>query len=114
MMGQDISEILKKSSLDESFPTSIPDRDHIISILTRLGTEIKEYALCRRSIRDALFTFRESTYWDDIVSYNVCIMRKLSTVPDEFFEEYEGLSFRERTLLNSMLKKADLPILSDD
>lgn len=114
MMGHDISEILEKSSLEESFPTSIPDRGHIISILTRLSAEIKRYALCKRSIQSALLNFRESADWDDIVSYNVCIMRELSKVPDEFFEEYERLLSREQTLLNSMLQKAGLPILSAD
>ena len=114
LSGRGISQRFKNPLLDESFPTSIPDRDHIISILIGLGPEIKRYALCKRSIQSALLNFRESTYWDDIVSYNVCIMRELSTVPDEFFEEYEGLYESERSVLNSILKRAGLPILSDD
>ena len=38
----------------------------------------------------------DSKDWDEVLSYNACIMIGLSKIPDEFFEEYEKLEDDEQ------------------
>ena len=59
----------------------------------------------------ALGFYRSPKDWDEVLSYNVCVMMGLSKMPDEFFEEYGKLEGKERQTLNKMLFKADLPNL---
>ena len=59
----------------------------------------------------ALESYRSPKDWDEVLSYNVCVMMGLSNIPDEFFEEYEKLKGKEQYVLNKMLLAANLPIL---
>ena len=102
---------LNNHQLEDSLPKSLPDRDHMIGVLTRLGDEAKESSSCTESIQDALLDFRESTRWDDVLSYNACVMTEFSKLPDEFFEEYGELRIQEWYMLQEMLQKINFPKL---
>ena len=62
-------------------------------------------------MEDTLRSYRSPKYWDEVLSYNACVMMGLSKLPDEFFEEYEKLEGKERQALNRMLFDANLPAL---
>ena len=71
----------------------------------------KESSSCTESIQNALLNFRESTSWDDVLSYNACVMTEFSKLSDEFFEEYGELRIQERYMLQEMLQKTNFPKL---
>ena len=100
-----------KSFLHDSLPQSLPGRDHIISVLTRLGDETRDARACRNVMESALQSYQSPKDWDEVLSYNACVMMGLSKLPDEFFEEYEKLERKERQALNKMLFEANLPTL---
>ena len=101
-----------KSFLHDSLPQSLPGRDHIIRVLTRLGDETRDGRGCRAIIEIALQSYQGPKYWDEVLSYNACVMMGLSKLPDEFFEEYGKLEpMEKRLVLNRMLLAANLPIL---
>ena len=93
-----------KSFLQDSLPRSLPDRDHIISILTRLGEETRGNANCRGVIEYALRPSLDPKDWDETLAQNECVMKGLSKLPDVFFEEYVGLGEEERYALNGMIR----------
>ena len=101
-----------KTFLDDSLPQSLPGRDHIISALKKLAEETKDDRGCRNVMELVLRSYGDSKDWDEVLSYNVCVMMGLSKLPDEFFEEYEKLEKDERKTLNAMLHTTyfiDLP-----
>ena len=100
-----------KSFLHASLPHSLPGHDHIIGVLTRLGDETRDAQACRSVMESALGFYRRPKEWDEVLSYNACVMMGLSKLPDEFFEECEKLERKERQALNKMLFDASLPIL---
>ena len=59
----------------------------------------------------ALRSYQSPKDWDEVLSYNACVMMGLSKIPDEFFEEYEKLEGEERHALYEMLLNANLPTL---
>ena len=91
------------SFLEDSLPQSLPGRDHIISLLTRLGDETRDVRGCRNIMELVLRSYQSPKYWNEVLSYNECVMMGLSKLPDEFFEEYEKLEKKERQLLNRMI-----------
>ena len=48
---------------------------------------------------------------EEVLYFNVCAMRGLSRVLDEFFEEYVKLTRREQFTLCNILRKAHLPVV---
>ena len=100
-----------KSFLHDSFPQALPGRDHIISVLTKLGDGTRDAWVCRGTMEYALRSYRSPKDWDETLSYNLCVMMGLSKVPDEFFEEFEKLGGKERLVLNRMLLVANIPSL---
>ena len=54
-------------------------------------------------MESALQSYRSPKDWDEVLSYNACVMMGLSKIPDEFFEEYEKLDGEERRTLNAMV-----------
>ena len=98
-----------KSFLQDSLPQSLPGRDHIINVLTRLGDGTRGALGCRSSMEAALWSYQSPKYWNEVLSYNACVMLGLSKVPDEFFEEFEKLEKKERLVLYKMLLVANLP-----
>ena len=100
-----------KSFLHDSLPQSLPSRDHIISVLTRLGDETRDAQACRSVMESALEFYRDSKYWDEVLSYKECVMIGLSKLPDEIFEEYEKLTGGEQYRLDMMFLAANLPSL---
>ena len=103
-----------KLLLQDALPQSLPDRAHLIDFLTRLGHEVEKLKSCKLAIEDALQDFEESTDWDGVALHNACMMRGLSKLSDEFFEEYTSLEQMERTRLSKMLRQVDLPRLPMD
>ena len=100
-----------KSFLQDSLPQSLPGRDQIINVLTRFGDETRDQA-CRSVIESALRFYRSPKDWEEVLSYNVCMMKGLSKIPDEFFEEHGKLEpMEKRLVLNRMLLVANLPAL---
>ena len=97
-----------KHLFQDSLPQSFSYRDHLIDFLTRVGEET-DVDQCQLILEHALGSFRDSTGWDTVSSYNVCMMTGLSKFPDEFFETYAGLD--ELDSLNAMLHGANLPSL---
>ena len=83
-----------ESFLHDSLPQSLPGRDHIISILTRFVDEARDAQICGDIVEIALKSYQSPKEWDEVLSYNVCMMKGLSKIPDEFFEEYEKLGGR--------------------
>ena len=100
-----------ESFLHDSLPQSLLGRDHIISVLTRIGGKTRDAQACRSVMESALESYQSPKYWDEVLSYNACVMLGLSKVPDEFFEEFEKLDGEERHALNRMLLVANLPSL---
>ena len=92
-----------KSFLQDSLPQSLPDRDHVISILTRLDEETRGNRDCRCDIESALRPSQDPKGWDETLAHNECVMRGLSKLPDVFFEEYVGLKRKERDVLERMI-----------
>ena len=92
-------------------PQSLPGRDHIISVLTRLGDETRNAWVCRDVMEFALQSYQSPKDWEKVLSYNACVMMGLSKIPDEFFEEHEKLEGEERYALNKMLLTSNLPTL---
>ena len=93
-------------------PQSLPGRDHIINVLTRLGDGTRDDMACRGIMEGALRSYQGPKYWEEVLSYNACVMVGLSKLPDEFFEEYEKLDEEEQYTLYEILKDANLPILN--
>ena len=60
-----------KSLFQDSLPQSLPGRDHIISLLTRLGDETRKASGCRSVMESALESYRTPKDWDEVLSYNV-------------------------------------------
>ena len=100
-----------KSFLQDSLPQSLPGRDHIISVLTRLGNETRGVWACRFFMDATLGSYQSPKDWEKVLSYNACRMKGLSKIPDEFFEEFEELDGEEQQALNRMLLVANLPTL---
>ena len=50
-------------------------------------------------MESALQSYQSPKYWEEVLSYNECVMRGLSKIPDEFFEEYEKLEKKEQQVL---------------
>ena len=69
----------------ESLPLSFPNRDHLLELLTRLGSETNGYRGCRAAIVHALKTLEHDVNWERVLECNVSVMRELSTLPDESF-----------------------------
>ena len=98
-----------RSFLQDSLPQSLPGRDHIISVLTRLGDGTRNARGCRGTMEYALRSYQSPKHWDEVLSYNVCMMKGLSKIPGEFFEEHEKLDEDERLVLSEILGDANLP-----
>ena len=94
-----------ESLFHNSLPQSLPNRDHLVDFLTKLGHETKKLGRCKLEIEYALQAFQGSTNWDKVVAYNECVMTGLSELPDEFFEEYSTLDIEWRTELRDMLER---------
>lgn len=97
-----------KSLIRKSLPPSFSGLNYLLKFLNRLGDEAKETLSCKVAIGHALRDFRDSVSWDKVLSHNDCVMKGLSMIPEEFFEEYVKLKFDERIMLGEMLQKADL------
>ena len=91
------------SLFKDSLPSSFPNHDYLVDFLTRLGDETQNNWRCRWAIEYALRDSLVISEWDKIVAYNECVMRVFSTFPDEFFEEYAGLSEDGQYELNDKL-----------
>lgn len=123
--GQELRKLLKlvvgarlfrdfeksKLLLQDALPQSLPDRTHLIDFLTRLGHEDEKFENCKRAINDALLEFQEYADWDGVALSNACVMKGLSKLSDEFFEEYTRLGKMEQIRLNGMLRNVGLPRL---
>ena len=97
--------------LQNYLPQSLPGRGHIIGVLTRLGDETGGAGGCRISMQSALESYGNPKDWKKVLSHTVCVMVGLSKLPDEFFEEYGKLDETEWFALNTMLYKAEFPVL---
>ena len=100
-----------ESFLQDSLPQSLPGRDQIISLLTRLGDETRGDRACRGIMEFALQSYQSPKDWEEVFSHNVCGMMGLSKLPDEIFEGREKLTEDEQHTLNKMLLAANLPTL---
>lgn len=100
-----------ESFFEDSVPPSFPYHNYLITFLTQLYVEARSSETCQAGIQIFLRDFRDSTDWRDVLSFNLCAMRGLSRVPDEFFEEYAKLTGREQFALSNILRKAHLPVV---
>ena len=93
----------------ESMPP-FPGRDYLIDFMTRLREETEGHKRCRESIATTIRVFYVQTELDDIhLSFNMCVMKSLSQLPDSFFDDYQALGEAEQNKFQEMLTKASLP-----
>ena len=97
-----------KSFLHDSLPPTLPGRHQIITVLNRLGDGIGGHWGCMNVMRTSLEFYQGPKYWEEVLSYNVYMMKGLSKIPDEFFEEFGKLKGKEDQALNRMLFNANL------
>ena len=102
---------ISKSFLQDSLSQSLPGHDQIINVLTKLRDKTRMTGACRSFMNYALQFYRSPKEWDEVLSYNECVMMGLSKFPDEAFEKYEKLEEEEREALYDMTFDANLPNL---
>jgi hypothetical protein len=98
--------------LEESFPPSLPNHDYLINILANLYNEEGVSQSCKGAMNGMLGFWDNLGKRDQRVAQDECVMRKLATISDGFFEEFLELSENEQRKWNDMLYHQNLPKLS--
>jgi hypothetical protein len=101
-----------RNELEESFPPFLPNRDYLINFLVDIHDDKGVSRDCKMSLGYRLTFLDNSGKRDQIIAQDECVMRKLATISDGFFEEFLELSEKEQKKLNDMLYHKNLPKLS--
>lgn len=103
------AHVMSSALSKESMPP-FPGRDYLVDFMTRLREETEGNKRCRESIATTIRVLYMQTELDDIhLSFNMCVMKGLSQLPDSFFNDYQALGEVDQIKFQKMLTKASLP-----